>query len=310
MSVPTSLRVGPFVATILPKKKYITFYIFLIWASLIPIILQFWLYWHFLWDYGDPSAIPQKPSRPFHFYTFLPIALFLWYIELVLISLVFARIMFSIVNAIHKPKEGVFLRDKSDKDYRYWCIRNMIKKWPLWLAHKFPFPFLDNVCFKMFGVKTTFHNSLFEGWVDTEFIKFGKNVVIGQGSHIQSSIIVGHLLIIKKTVIEDDVRIGTHSVVMPGTHIGKRAVLGTLSLTTVGQKLEEGWIYQGNPAKKFKINRFFEDGLEKKIKFVAQNEENLEKLYRQFYRDHQDEHVSFRKRLKRRKEQKEMRKKE
>jgi hypothetical protein len=27
----------------------------------------------------------------------------------------------------------------------------------------------------------------------------------------------------------------------------------------VGQELEEGWIYNGSPAKKFKKNRFFED---------------------------------------------------
>ena len=27
----------------------------------------------------------------------------------------------------------------------------------------------------------------------------------------------------------------------------------------VGQELEEGWIYNGGPAKKFKKNRFFED---------------------------------------------------
>ena len=83
-------------------------------------------------------------------------------------------------------------------------------------------------------------NSLFEGWVDTEFIDFGKNVVIGQGTIVQSAAIVGNLLIIKKTIIEDNVRIGALGVIMPGTHIGKNSVLAANSVTTVGQELEEG----------------------------------------------------------------------
>ncbi|MFO7796288.1 MAG: acyltransferase [Promethearchaeati archaeon] len=288
MSVPTSMRVGPFAPTELPKKRYLLLYIFLIWATIIPIMLQFWGYWQLTWDY----------NRPIHFYIYLPLFAFLCYVELVLISLILARFLLSIVNTLHKPKEGTFLRDRNDKDYCYWCIRNTIKRWPVWLAHKFPFPFLDNLCFKMFGVKTKFSNSLFEGWVDTEFIEFGENVVVGQGSHIQSAVIMGNLLIIRKTIIEDDVRIGTHSVVMPGTHIGKKVALSTWSLTTIGQELEEGWIYHGCPAKKFKKNRFFEDGLEDKIQFRAETEERLEEVYKKYYRKHQEEHVSYIEQLK------------
>ena len=59
----------------------------------------------------------------------------------------------------------------------------------------------------MFGVKTRISNSLFEGWVDTEFLEFGKNVVVGQGAIVMSSMIIGNLLIIKKTLIDDEVRI-------------------------------------------------------------------------------------------------------
>jgi carbonic anhydrase/acetyltransferase-like protein (isoleucine patch superfamily) len=187
--------------------------------------------------------------------------------------------MLMIANIFHKPKEGVFLRDSSDKDYRYWSLRNTIKKWPTWLAHKFPFPFLDNICFKMFGVKTKFSNSLFEGWVDTEFIEFGKNVVIGQGAIVQSSVIVGNFLIIRKTIIEENSRIGAHVIIMPGTHIGKNCILNTWSSTMVGQELEEGWIYNGGPAKKFKKNRFFEDiPIEKLTKSIG----DIEGLWKKY----------------------------
>jgi len=205
------------------------------------------------------------------------------YLTSILVSLFFAKLFLVIVNLIHKPREGVFLRHPSDKDYRYWSLRSIIKKWPIWISHKFPFPFMDNICSKMFGVKTTYSNSLFEGWVDTEFIEFGKNVVVGQGAVVQSAIIVANLFIIKKTIIEDNVMIGSQSVVMPGTHIKKNSILGGHSMTTVGQVLEKDWVYLGAPAKKFKKNVFFEDDLEEIIKkqgeMKIESQEKFDELY-------------------------------
>ena len=268
MSVPNSMRVGPFCASVVVKKKYLILYIFLIWLTLLPEILEMWWYWQMLWH----------EIRPIHFYIFLPLFLFVIYVSTVITAIFFTKILLLIINVFHKPREGTFLRDPSDKDYRYWSLRNTIKKWPTWLAHKFPFPFLDNICFRILGVKTRFSNSLFEGWVDTEFMEFGKNVVIGQGAIVQSSVIVGNLLIIRKTVIEENVRVGTHVIVMPGTHIGKNCILNTWSSTKVGQVLEEGWIYNGSPAKKFKKNRFFEDvPIEKLSKSIGDMDSLLKK---------------------------------
>ena len=249
MSVPNSMRVGPFCASVLAKKKYMILYVFLIWITLLPSILEIWWYWQMLWN----------DIRPLHFYVFLPLFLFVIYVSTVFVAIFFTKILLVIISIFHKPREGVFLRDISDKDYRYWSLRNTLKKWPTWLAHKFPFPFLDNICFKVLGVKTKFSNSLFEGWVDTEFMEFGKNVVVGQGAIVQSSVIIGNFLIIRKTVIEENVRIGAHVILMPGTHNGRNCILNNCTYTMVGQELEEGWIYNGGPAKKFKKNRFFED---------------------------------------------------
>jgi len=294
MSVPTSMRVGPFTSTVLVKKRYLICYMFLIWVSIIPVLLEYWFYWRWLYD----------SIRPVHFYIFLPFLLFIMYLTMVFTSLFFSKILLVIVNTIHKPSEGVFLRDPSDKDYRYWSLRNTIKRWPVWLAHKFPFPFLDNVCFKILGVKTKFTNSLFEGWVDCEFIEFGENVVVGQGSIIQSATIIGNLIIIRKVVIESNVRIGAHAIVMPGTHIGKNSVLAANSVTIVGQELEEGWIYLGVPAKKFKKNRFFEDGLEDVLGHV-EDVENLRAKYEEVYIKRYDKHPSIKERMELRKERKE-----
>jgi len=294
MSVPNTMKMGPFTPTVLVKKKYLLFYVFLFWISVIPVLIEFWVYWRLLFNY----------SRPFHFFIYLPLILFAMYITLAFSAIFSAKILLVLVNKIHKPREGVFLRDPSDIDYRYWSIRNTIKKWPFWVTHKFPFPFMDNVCFKVFNVKTKIQNSLFEGWVDTEFIEFGTNVVIGQGSIIQSSVIIGNLLIIKKTIIEDNVRIGSHSVVMPGTHIGKNSILAAISLTLVGQELEEGYIYIGVPAKKYKKNRFFEDNIEDLIRHVEdvhQLREKYEGIYDKGFQEHSTQKA--RKELKRQKQE-------
>ena len=257
MSVPASLKCGPHTTLLLIKKRYLFFYIFLIWISIFSIQFEFWLIWKL-----------YKPNETIfiRFLVLLPLLIFLMYITSIVVSLIFAKIFLVIVNIIHKPKEGVFLKTPSNKDYRYWCIRSIIKKWPLWLSHKFPFPFIDNICLKLFGIKTRYSNSLFEGFIDTEFIEFGKNVIIGQAALIQSAVIVGNLFILKRTVLEDNVMVGAHSIVMPGTYMKKNSILAGSSMTTVGQVLDEDFIYMGAPAKKYKKNVFFEDGLEDEIK--------------------------------------------
>ncbi|MBY8991739.1 MAG: hypothetical protein KGD58_13405 [Candidatus Lokiarchaeota archaeon] len=256
MSVPSSLKVGPNTTLTLAKKRYLIFYILLIWISIFTIQFEFWLLWD-IYNIGYEYNV--------HFYLFLPLMVFVMYLSAIFVSLIFAKLMLTIVNFIHKPREGIFLRHSSDKDYRYWSIRSVIKKWPLWISHKFPFPFMNNICLKIFGVRTKFSNSLFEGFVDTEFLDFGKNVVIGQSAIVQSAVIVGNLFIMRKTILEENAVVGAHSIIMPGTHMKKDSILAGSSLTTVGQELEEGWIYLGAPAKKFKKNVFSEDGLESVI---------------------------------------------
>jgi acetyltransferase-like isoleucine patch superfamily enzyme len=280
MSIPSSLTAGPFVSLVLIKKRYLIFYIYIIWVSIFSIQLEFWWYWDLLFEW-----------KFIQFITFLPLLIFLMYLTLVFVSLLNAKLLLVIVNLVYKPNEGVFMRksnNKFGKDYRYWCMRSVIKRWPIWLSHKFPLPFLDNICFKLFGIRTKYSNSLFEAWVDTEFIEFGKEVVLGQGSIIQSSVIIGNLLIVRKTIIEDNVKIGAHSVVMPGTIIHRNAILAASSMTTVGQELEEGWIYLGVPSKKFKKNVFYEENLEELIEKQMHNVEQIRQEYEKLYTKRHD----------------------
>ena len=301
MSIPNTMRMGPWIPTVLVKKKYLGIYVFLIWISCIPATLLFWFYWQLTWDLGGPN-------RPIHFYIYLPLVFFLLYVVIVLSGLIFSKLMLLIVNSIRKPRTGTFIRNILDKDYKYWILRNTIKRWPAWLAHRFPLPFLDNIVFKMFGVKTKFSNSLFEGWVDTEFIEFGENVIIGQGAIIQSTLIVGNLLIIRKTVIGSDVRIGTHAIVMPGTHIGDNTILAANSVTTVEQVLRGNFIYMGIPASIIKPNFFSEDYLEDKMSHVKSIEE-VRKKYEATYLKRYDKEVKLKERREFKKEKKEDEKK-
>lgn len=93
---------------------------------------------------------------------------------------------------------------------------------------------------------------MYEGWIDCEFIKFGKNIKVGQGSFIISNVIIKDKLILKKVSIEDNVIIGAHAIVMPGTVIESNTILDAISMTTINQRLERNSTYHGSPAKKMK----------------------------------------------------------
>ena len=291
MSVPATLMSGPYLTRTLLKRRYLLIYFFLIWLSILPIQLEIWLYYNLLF-YSDQ----------FSFLLYLPLLFLAMYISAIFTSLIGAKFLLLIANKINLPKEGNFKRDYSDKDFRYWVIRSVIKRWPIWLSHKFPYPFMNNICFKLFGVKTKFSNSLFEGWVDTEFIDFGKDVVVGQGSIVQSALIIGDLLIIRKVTIEDNVRIGAHSLIMPGTKMGSKSILASASMTTIGQELEGEWIYAGVPAKKYKPNYYFEDQLEEIMAQGFQDVESLRKKYEELYERRHDQNISVKERLRKIKE--------
>ncbi len=200
---------------------------------------------------------------------------------LVLSSTIVAKIFIIFINLLHKPKEGVFFRSKNDKDYCYWSLRAVVKKWPIWLARQLSLPILETLVFKFLGVKTSFSNSLYEGWIDCEFVEFGKNVKIGQGSLIVSNIIIKDKLIIKKINIKDNVIIGAHAVILPGTIIESNTIVDAISMTNINQHLEGNSIYRGSPAEKIKDmeqiididqleTSIFKDNLAEKY-----NEENL-----------------------------------
>ncbi len=213
MSTPVSIHDGPFTTNTLASKKFLILYITIIWGSTLPSLLEFYVFLNLI---------------EFNFTLFillLPFQIYIGYIITVFSSILVAKIFLIIINRVHKPKEGVFKRIESDKDYYFWSLRAVIKKWPIWISKFIPLPIIDKLNVRWFDN-------------DSEFIDYGKNVYIGKGSSIKASMIFREFLIIKKVKIEDNVTIGSNSFIAPGTHICKNTIMGTMSLAKFNQTIK------------------------------------------------------------------------
>ena len=137
-TIPASYKVGPTTTNTLSANRYLIIYIFIIWFSFIPdffLILFLISIMNFDWIL---------------FLTF-PIILIVLYMLFILSALFFSWLILKFVNLFHYPKEGVFPKTMKNKDYRAWIKRAVIRKFPIWLCHNFPFPWVDVLAFKVFG---------------------------------------------------------------------------------------------------------------------------------------------------------------
>ncbi|MBD3197940.1 MAG: hypothetical protein GF317_23015 [Candidatus Lokiarchaeota archaeon] len=226
------------------RYKYFPFYLLVIFLSVIPIVLFEYFYITFFW------------KEPFYIIFFILIA-FNIVITLYLLqfsALLISSLLIIIVKLIHNPNIGVFKRNLNNKEYKYWNLRNMIKKWPLFIVATNPFPWLKNrVALRFFGTKIGRNCLCDNSWISSEFVEIGKNVIIGMGSTILSFGIEQEKLILKKIRIADNVIIGAKCVILPGTKIHEGAKLNSHSYTLYDQELKKYQIYSGHPAELKKI---------------------------------------------------------
>ncbi|UYP45920.1 hypothetical protein NEF87_002205 [Candidatus Lokiarchaeum ossiferum] len=245
-SIPASLKSGPSTTNTLVSKGYLVIYFIIMWLSIMP---PFLLTLIFLDNF--------KIEMVYLLWSF-PLFLIIGYLVLFFSVIFWSWVILKVVNWIHPPKEGVFPREAKNKDFRFWSLRSVIKKLPLWISHNSPIPWGDSIAFKLFGNHVSMKTPLFDAWIDAEFLEIGTGTTIGQGAVIMTSMITVEFLIIKPVKIGKDCLIGAHSVVSPGTQIEDQVILGALSSTTLGQHLESSWVYWGNPAIKFKEMAFRE----------------------------------------------------
>ena len=222
------------------RKKYFILYLVIIILSFIPCSLFEYFYFISLW----------KEQFYLIFFLLLPFNIFILIYILQLSAILFSSLFLTLIKIIYPPKEGIFRRNIEDKDYFYWNLRNIVKKWSLFITASNPFPWLKNrFTLRFFGVKIGKKCICDNAWISSEFVTIGKNVIIGMNSTVITFGIEQDNFILKKIIIEDDALIGAKCILLPGTLIKKNAKLSTHSYTNYDDILEENLIYSGHPAK-------------------------------------------------------------
>ena len=222
------------------RKKFIPLYLLIIILSFIPVSIMEYYIILYLW----------RTSFYLIFVLVFPINLVIIIYLLQFSAILVSFLLLKIVNLIHAPKEGIFKRNVKDKDYYFWNLRNIIKKWPLFVAASNPFPWLKNrFTLRFFGVKIGKHTLCDNTWISSEFVNIGKNVILGMNSTILTFGIEQDKFILKRILIEDEALIGAKCVLLPGTIVKKKAKLGAHSYSEYNSILEEDGLYKGHPAK-------------------------------------------------------------
>ena len=151
--------------------------------------------------------------------------------------------------------------------------------------------------FRWMGIKVDFSSHMQDAWADGGFIVFGRNVTVGQGTVVMSSMVVGKYLIIRKIIFEDHSVIGGISNIAPGTIAGKESVIGAFTNTNLNQYIEPRWIYLGIPARKLKPNKYaverrdliYERDVDEEIKYVVKQEVNIDEDKRELLNNNKKE---------------------
>jgi len=251
--------------------KFLAVYLPIFWISGLQCAILFYTYTAFV-------------NNWIIFVFFLPAMLFILYFVFIFGCFLYSKLFLILVNMIHRPKEGIFLAQIRDTDFEFWQTRREIKKIVLWLMRNCPIPWADALAFKWFGIKMDYSSYLYDAWCDGEFIYIGRKVMVGQGATLMSSMVVGKYLIISKIILDDYALVGGHTTIAPGTIVGKDTVVAAISITTLNQVLEPGYIYIGIPVIKLKPNKYAESrrdiimkkDVDKEVKFHVEHEINIE----------------------------------
>ena len=124
------------------------------------------------------------------------------------------------------------VRDFHSKLVYHYHLRGFVKKFPLWLILRSPFPFLNTWMFKTFGLyKIGKHALIYESWIGLEFICIEDNTIIGIGNVLSSHLVDEmHRLTIKRIKVMENSQLGHKVLVAPSVEIGENSVIGCHSI--------------------------------------------------------------------------------
>jgi len=241
MSSPTSLKMSHplYIHESFRRRRFI-FYILHMWFSLIPsVFLEVGFAW--LW---------KKIPLIWISIILVPLDILILYYLSILSAIGIMRFRLFFLKVLHTPREGIFPRKITNRDFKFYCLRNYARLFPSYLISSTPFPwFRRTLYFLAFGVRMEKYGINWDVWITPEFVDIGKNVIIGHSSTILSSLLEEDKLIIKTIYIDNNVIVGAKSTLLPGTHMKENSILSAGSYTLPFQELEANGVYHGNPAK-------------------------------------------------------------
>ncbi|MBD3229001.1 MAG: hypothetical protein GF329_12500 [Candidatus Lokiarchaeota archaeon] len=176
-----------------------------------------------------------------------------------------------------KPREGVNMeRDFNSRMVYHYHLRGFVKKFPLWLIVRSPFPFLLKWMFKTFGLYEIGNNvRIYDSWIGLEFIYLEDNCTIGLGSVLSSHLVDGlNRLTIKRITMKENSQLGHYTLVSPGIKIGKNSRVKSKSGIPKLQRVRRNTIYTtGTDNRVFKKDRKATKELRRELE-----EENINEL--------------------------------
>ncbi len=214
-------------------------------AAYLMILINYW-YWTSLIQ----TASFDSWWTQWWIWVLFPLSIFGNLFMFPFLTLLITKLIVDLSKRRYPPREGVISLDS--KEYKAWVFRQHALLYAIWLGRHVPLPWIDMAFFRLTGVQLGGNPVLYDTWVDTELVKFGRDNMLSLNSVIMSHMIVPgnpRKLLVQGIETSDFCIIGAQSVAAPGTKLEKGAIFGAGSVAIVGSHLKSNWIYGGNPAK-------------------------------------------------------------
>ncbi len=226
--------------TELPLGRYIAYFLFTCWLSILPAstIAYLWINW----------SIIALSNVPMLLFLSVLASIVSAYIILVLGTWLVARAGVSLVCKGKPVPDGRYECNRTSKEWRNFTARHLAKKFSMWIFQNHVPRWLYRRYIGSF-IKIGKHVELPE-WVAMENAEIGDNTVFARQGIISSHIIDGKILTIKTVKIgkncimdsdDENRRVG----IMPGALVEDNVIIKPCTVLTKDTVLKAGGIYQG-----------------------------------------------------------------
>lgn len=184
----------------------------------------------------------------------------------VLVNLIYVTELMLMRLPIPSPKPGIYstikppdIRTQTGRQLIYSCMIALLTK----ARYEAPFPaflvfHISNiwpirfVMGRIFGPRSKSCYVTDPLILDPHLVEIGRNVVIGSGANIAGHCQLPDMVVVRKTIIEDDVVIGANSTIFGGVHIKRGAMIAAGSVVSPFTMIGECEYWSGVPAVKLR----------------------------------------------------------